>query len=191
MRRSGWRLAVSAILFAGWIGYLTYLVATSGETTVLSRPQFLVADLYVIADVKGQRFWQAFPAATVAVLGASAAALLPSDDGPGDVLTVKEVIWTSQPGDLKGKMLFVNNLHDFGKRGWRGPGEYIVPLSRASADGPDVYEVTRLPKTPGFPGSAAVDRLDSQWQKKLSDHIYRLTPATHRQAEKLAAEFHP
>src|SRR5438552_3684242 len=69
----GLRLALVAVVFVAWLGWLAYLVlATSrldratggprplpmGEATlkvprwVLSRPQFLVADLVVIADLQ-------------------------------------------------------------------------------------------------------------------------------------------
>lgn len=46
------RLIVAAGLFLGWIGYLVYLVFTASKPTVLSRPQFLVADFVVIGQVK-------------------------------------------------------------------------------------------------------------------------------------------
>ena len=52
MKRRPWLLAVAAGLFAAWIGYLFYLALTAGHPpVVLSRPQFLVADLWVIAEV--------------------------------------------------------------------------------------------------------------------------------------------
>src|SRR5689334_12906238 len=52
--RRPWLLAGAAILFAAWIGYLLYLaLMTRGQSPiVLSRPQFLVADVWVIADAK-------------------------------------------------------------------------------------------------------------------------------------------
>ena len=49
MRPAVVRLLVAALLFAGWLGYLIYLVATTprtpaGAPLVLSRPQILVSD---------------------------------------------------------------------------------------------------------------------------------------------------
>ena len=38
------RLAVAAALFAGWVGWLTYLAATASRPVVLSRPQVLAAE---------------------------------------------------------------------------------------------------------------------------------------------------
>ena len=46
------RLAVAAVLFAGWIGWLVYLAATASRPVVLSRPQVLAADVVVIAEVE-------------------------------------------------------------------------------------------------------------------------------------------
>jgi len=40
-------------LFLAWISWLAYLAATTTHPLVLSRPQFLVTDLDVIAEVGG------------------------------------------------------------------------------------------------------------------------------------------
>jgi len=53
MKPAAWRLTATAVLFAGWIGYLGYLVAATRNPIVLSRPQFLVSRLDVIATRKG------------------------------------------------------------------------------------------------------------------------------------------
>ena len=53
MKPAAWRLVAAAVLFAGWIGYLGYLVAATRNPIVLSRPQFLVSGLDVIATRKG------------------------------------------------------------------------------------------------------------------------------------------
>src|SRR5437764_4672079 len=45
-------LLAAAVLLAAWIGYIAYLALTTSHPTVLSRPQFLVADLWVIARVE-------------------------------------------------------------------------------------------------------------------------------------------
>jgi hypothetical protein len=53
-QRRVWLLALAAGLFAVWIAYLAYLALLTGgqASIVLSRPQFLVADVWAIADVK-------------------------------------------------------------------------------------------------------------------------------------------
>ena len=53
--KAAWvRLVLVSALFIGWLGYLGYLVAErpDGGTVVLSRPQFQVSDLDVVANVK-------------------------------------------------------------------------------------------------------------------------------------------
>ncbi len=52
MRPAVARLALFAVLFVGWLGYLFYLVLL-GKPVVLSRPQFLVSQFDVIATAEG------------------------------------------------------------------------------------------------------------------------------------------
>jgi hypothetical protein len=52
MRPAVARLVLFAVLFVGWLGYLGYLVLL-GKPLVLSRPQFLVSQLDVIALSEG------------------------------------------------------------------------------------------------------------------------------------------
>jgi hypothetical protein len=127
MRKSGWRLALSAALFAGWIGYLAYLSATTTHPIVLSRPQFLAADFYVVAEVPAD------PAAP---------------DEPASVVTVKQVVWSARSEDSKLTAIEVLNLN--AKHGWEGAGEYIMPLSRTKDA--KRFRVTSIPRTPGFGG---------------------------------------
>lgn len=53
MKPAAWRLVVTALLFFGWIGYLGYLVAETRNPIILSRPQFLVSSLDVVATRNG------------------------------------------------------------------------------------------------------------------------------------------
>jgi hypothetical protein len=132
------RLLVAALLFAGWLGYLIYLVATTprtpaGTPLVLSRPQILVSDLDVVGEVQGP-------------------------DQPVKVVTV---LYPESEKGLEGKEIKVTNLDqckplprpeqkaadvppDF-----QGPGLYLLPLRKAG-DGPD-YAVTPTPASPGYP----------------------------------------
>ena len=131
MRKSGWRLALAAVLFASWIGYLAYLAATTTLPLVLSRPQFLSADLYAIADVSAN------PAAP---------------DEPATAVTVKRVVWSANPEDRTMKAIRVKDLNRVGpQQNWQGPGEYILALSRTKEDA-GVFQLTGLPRTPGFFG---------------------------------------
>ncbi len=46
------RLLLLVVLFVGWLGYLFYLVQM-GKPIVLSRPQFLISQLDVLATIEG------------------------------------------------------------------------------------------------------------------------------------------
>src|SRR5437773_2064431 len=45
------RLVLASLLFVGWIGWLVYLAKFKSKPIVLSRPQLLVSDLDIIAQV--------------------------------------------------------------------------------------------------------------------------------------------
>jgi hypothetical protein len=126
------RLLLAAVLFAAWICVLVYFVVSMksslppGATrpVVLSRPQFLVSSLDVIAQVDEM------------------------DADPAEV-TVREVVWPKEKeaDDRIGKKIKVSRLpecHD----DWVGPGEYILPLAPFGEKG---YQVVSLPRSPGFP----------------------------------------
>jgi hypothetical protein len=130
MKRSRVRLAVSALLFLGWIGWLAYLAATTTHPVVLSRPQFLEAKLYAIATVRAG-----------------------ADGGktPADRVQVREVVWGDpevlQRGDLNRKEITVRHLSDCGpQQGWTRPGEYILALNPL---GPD-FQLAPIPRSPGY-----------------------------------------
>jgi hypothetical protein len=118
-------LAVAAGLFAVWIGYLAYLALTASHPIVLSRPQFLMADLWVVADVEGP-------------------------EGP---VAVSEVVYAAPPvratAPKVGAVIQVDNLADC-KRYWTGRGKYILPLA-ADDKG---YRVPAVPRSPGYPPSS-------------------------------------
>jgi hypothetical protein len=132
MKPTTWRFVLAATLFAAWIGWLVYLVVEMksslppGATrqVVLSRPQFLVSSLDVIADV---------PTITA---------------DPAEV-TVREVAWPKdkEAQELVGKKIQVSHLPEC-REDWVGPGEYILPLMRLGEQG---YQVVPLPRSPGFP----------------------------------------
>jgi hypothetical protein len=119
------RLLVAAGLFVAWIGFLVVLVAQTRDPVILSRPQLAVSGLVVVATVAEK------------------------DGRPATTINIKKVA----VGDAKlaGTSLDVEGLADCGKaQGWAGPGDYIVPLTLRPGEGGTTYEVTPLPKVPGF-----------------------------------------
>ncbi len=138
MRPAVVRLLVAALLFAGWLGYLIYLVATTprtpaGAPLVLSRPQILVSDFDVVGQVEGV-------------------------DKPVKVVTV---LYPDAEKGLEGQEITVKNLEQCKPlprpeqkaaevpADYSGPGLYLLPLRKAG-DGPD-YAVTPTPASPGYP----------------------------------------
>ena len=122
MRRPSVALLVAAAgLFAAWLGYLAFLALTASHPVVLSRPQFLVADLWVIADV----------------------------DGPEGAVTVRKVEYAAPPvmavAPKEGAAIEVKNLAEC-KKDWAGKGGYVLPLV---VDGSG-YRVPPIPRSPGF-----------------------------------------
>ncbi len=113
------RLVVSACLFLCWLGFLLYLVVDS-PTVIVSKPQFLIASLYVTAEVRAVE-GNASPAVTVA-----------------------EVLWSADGVDahLAEKTITIADLAKCEKKqGFRGPDKYVLALLKRGAS----FELAPLP----------------------------------------------
>ena len=120
-------LAAAAGLFAAWIGYLAFLALTASHPVVLSRPQLLVADLYVTARLSAK------------------------EGKPAPEVTIDKTLWTRDEKDAlpSGTQVTVANLADCGaEQGWQGEGVYVLPLVKSEAK--DRYRVAQIPLSPGF-----------------------------------------
>jgi hypothetical protein len=149
MNGTRWRLVVAAAGFLGWIGWLTYLAATTTHPLVLSRSQFLQADFWVIAKVDGDQ------------------------DHPSGRAEVVEVFWTRKNIGPKLKLIDVSNLPEVGNRnGWHGPGQYILPLERLKGTGAESYTILPIPRSPGYQARSSEVRIytdDSQTRGQLAN----------------------
>ena len=118
------RLALAAVLFVAWLGWLGYLVVTAAHPIVLSRPQFLMSDLDVIARLNGDA------------------------EHPESLVRVDSTFWSRSPTlKVDGQEIRIDNLSHVDKdHGWQGPGLYILPLVNKGSD----YLVASLPRSPGF-----------------------------------------
>ena len=126
------RLAVAALLFVGWLGFLVYLVAESRHTVVLSRPQLLVSNLCVVAEVKEEK------------------------GAPLPRVLVKRVVWSADPRDeklLDAEVVVLNMSHVGAPQGYAGSGEYVLPLTKQGPAEAPMYLVTNVPHTPGYVAS--------------------------------------
>ena len=133
MKPAAIRLALVTLAFLGWLGYLTFLVATrpqvGGVPLVVSRPQVLTSEVDVVARV--------------------------SD--PAGQVTITEVLWPRENASLKeGDSIKIDNLAECRAQGqdtppdWTTPGEYLVPLRARKGGGG--WEVAPVPDSPGFAG---------------------------------------
>lgn len=141
------RLILAAVLFLGWLGYLGYLVicrphtpggllgAFEGRPLTLSRPQFLVSTLDVVAEVSGEK---------------------------GETIIVKEVLFPPTSPLKPGTRIHVGNIDHCRSLSdplaksadpppdYSGPGLYLLPLQAVDANDPHRYEVVPVPPSPGF-----------------------------------------
>jgi hypothetical protein len=117
------RLVVATALFIAWLGWLSFLVLTASHPVVLSRPQLLVSNLVVVAQID------------------AAQAAEPK-------VAIKKVSWPDdeRASALGGKTIIVTNLAE--ADGWTGPGAYILPLG---TDWQGHFTVISTPPSPGFP----------------------------------------
>ena len=134
MKPAAWRLVVTAVLFLGWLGYLAYLVRWTANPIVLSRPQLLVSDFDVIAEVNSTKD----PVKVLSVL------YPPSEKGQeGKEITVTNLEQCKPPPRADQKAADVPL--DFS-----GPGRYLLPLQRVSPDDQTRFQVVPIPPSPGF-----------------------------------------
>jgi hypothetical protein len=121
--RPVWKLVLASVLFAGWIGYLVYLVVTARNPVVLSRPQLLVTDFAVKAHI---------------------------DNPESNTVKVESVYWVrdDKKPPANGDITVANLDQCKGSPYYTGPGEYILPLQRTKAG---EYLVAQIPRSPGYP----------------------------------------
>ncbi len=115
------RLGLALFAFLAWLSYLVFLVRETRSPIVLSRPQFLVSTLDVIAQVDSLE--------------------------PGTVRVIR-VHWPKDREELAGRTITVTNLAEC-KEDWTGPGEYILPLVK-EGDSYRVAVVPRSPGLPSY-----------------------------------------
>lgn len=119
------RAVVAGLLFLAWIGYLASLVVETRGRILVSAPQLRNADVVVVAAI--------------------------SDEGglPGGAIEVKQVLYP--PNVNLAPALFVPKLALISpKTGWRGAGDYVVPLSNNPVQLGAPPEVALVPMSPGY-----------------------------------------
>jgi hypothetical protein len=171
MHRAKVRLVVASVLFVAWLCWLGYLSVVTANQTVLSRPQLLTADAHVIAELHAG-----------------------DDESPSNKVTIKKVLWASKRAkDLaEGSEIKIVDLDFFkAEQGWKGSGEYILPLSKVNKG----FIVTPTPSSPGYAPEAALnlqpDDVHRQTKVYLArSRIYPADERTLRRLKNLQSNFH-
>jgi hypothetical protein len=138
--RQGVLLFAAVSVFALWTLFMAYLAVTSAQPIVVSRPQILVASIVIEADV-------------------------PADGGDARTVEVIRVLrgqkLLGMPAEAEKPDELQITVSNFAKvRGWQGPGDYILALTRTEAAKGPVYELVPVPPSPGFPPRNHLERLD-------------------------------
>jgi hypothetical protein len=114
------RLAVAFCLFVGWLGFLGLLVFQSRNLVVLSRPQFLIAQMYVVVEVRDDR------------------------GKPDPDVIIEEVLWVAEPVDAALTKLQLVDLPECDPaHGYRGAGKYLLPLVKSKEPR---FQIARIPQ---------------------------------------------
>lgn len=115
------RMILAWSLFIAWVCWLGWQSYNFGRFPVVSRSQFLTADVAVIASVE-----------------------MVQEGRPSDKVKVKSVIWPKDaPKELEGKEIKVGNWT--GCDGFQEQGDYVIPLTRhINGD----YSLAGVPRSP-------------------------------------------
>ncbi|MSR30505.1 MAG: hypothetical protein EXR99_03265 [Gemmataceae bacterium] len=126
MAKGQWNLALAAVAFLSWIGYLAFLVSQitrgpDGKSLTVSRPQILVSSLDVVGTHQGGGKFL-----VTAVLYSAYGAKTPR---AGDSLEIG----------------LLENLQGFHP----GPADWLIPMQ--SLNQGESFEVVPIPPSPGYP----------------------------------------
>ncbi|HZZ81982.1 MAG TPA: hypothetical protein VFE62_26015 [Gemmataceae bacterium] len=128
------RVMTFGALFLIWLGYLFYLVLHTTDP-VIARPQFLIAQAVVVADITG------------------------TADAPKADIVVRQVLWVSDPAlKLGGKTLLVPDLLGCGKdQGYEGPRSYVLPIVFSGSG--NAWQITPIPTPTSYrkPSHGSID----------------------------------
>jgi hypothetical protein len=176
MKPASLRLIVAASLFGGWILYLAYLAVTAGTQPitrkgpiVLSRPQFLISNYVVVAQVDESD--DATDPSQVSTIELDSPKEM---DGQKQTIrvrvTVEQVMW---PEQKDGQQRAIRVTSPSACQGWTGPGRYILPLIKTAGD-ENTYELAPVPRSPGV--------------EQRFPRIYPATQQTQKQLEEVLKE---
>lgn len=123
-------LFVAVVLFVGWTAFVAYLMLTTVNPIVVSRPQVYIAPIVVEAQVPDGQELARKVTVTRVYRGQRQLGIPETEEQPQNLV------------------IEVNNLGE--ARGWRGAGEYILALQPYERK----FDLVPIPHSPGFPPSS-------------------------------------
>lgn len=160
------RFVLACCLFVSWMGYLIFLAATTSKPIVLSRPQLLVSEVDVLAEVEAIDK----PVVIKKVLIAR--------DKDANLLPGKE-LRIANLGDCR-RLPFKGEKLEQVPLDWQGPGTYLLPLRKSNGG----YVVVVVPASAGYPPRKNDNPNEYETP---TPRIYRATDKVIKEYEKLRA----
>ncbi len=154
------RPIVFGLIFLAWIGFLFYLVV-SAPTDILSRPQLLASPVCIVGKVR-------------------------DDDGKANPeIEIVEFLHGPKFKKVGGKITLRDLASVSKAQGYRGPGQYILPLS----EGPDgALELAAVPRQTARTGRFPASHADLTIAGIFSRRLFRRIPASDAQERAIAAK---
>jgi len=143
------RLIVAAVLFVGWLGWLSIAAITKSRAPTVSRAQAAVATVPVVAKLKT------------------------GENGkPETTATVVERI--KEDGPAVGTEIVVTNLSE--ATGFSGPGPYLLLLTSVKSDGQSNYLLVGQQRSPGTDLTDVGPPKIYPWSEDVRKQVVRLFP---------------
>ena len=167
------RLAVTAALFVGWLGYLGFLAARHARPVVLSKAQLAEATCAVRAEVRAGEGGRPDPQVVIKeVFGNTPDAQLLRERQKFVAPPAAELVVGPFLGGLRTEL--VGNLEDarlLNGRDFPGTGEYLLPLTRRAGG----YWLAPMPRSPGY--EVPPRPLIYPWTPDIEHQLHALWPA--------------
>ncbi|QJX01045.1 hypothetical protein [Frigoriglobus tundricola] len=168
-------LAVTAVLFVGWLSWLGYTALNKSRGPVVSRAQAAAASVAVRAKLDLAEADRESMLVRPAVIGGQQVTVLKGQaEKPAYVVTVVEKLHANGPE--AGTKIGVTNLPAC--HGFSEPGEYLLLLNKddgATLDGHPVYTVVGQQRSPGADLDGVGPPVIYPWNADVEKQVQRVT----------------
>jgi hypothetical protein len=168
-------LAVTAVLFFGWLGWLGYTALTKSRAPTVSRAQVAAASVAVRAKLDAAEPDRESLLVRPAMNGGPSVNVLKGQaEKPAFVVEVLEKLHANGPE--AGTKIGVTNLPACA--GYTGPGEYLLLLNKdgeATLDGRPVYTVVGQQRSPGADLEGVGPPMIYKWSPDVEKQVPRVS----------------